>query len=244
MVYTCSSLFPLYIVTEHPKSGGTWLGQILSEYFDVPFPRNGFPVFTSSVMHGHYRYFPTMKNVFVLFRDGRDVMVSYYFHCMFLKEGLNNKIYRRTRNDLKFEDYNDVKRNLPRFIEYLYKKKPRFDYTWSEFVQSWVNRDVSVLYYENMLIDAYAEVSKAISETTSTEVDRQKLESVIEKYSFAKQTGRLQGNEDRNSFLRKGIAGDWKNYFNKNSCAVFDKYAGRELIMLGYEDNNEWTKQF
>ena len=46
---------------------------------------------------------------------------------------------------------------------------------------------------------------------------------------------RNPGEENKHSFLRKGVAGDWKNHFSKEARQVFNKFAGRELIKLGYE---------
>ena len=63
MVNTLSGVLPLYIVTEYPKSGGSWLSSMMSEYLEVPFPRNRRPNFTSSIMHGHMLYSPLMNNV-------------------------------------------------------------------------------------------------------------------------------------------------------------------------------------
>ena len=102
LVYFASSLFPLYVVTEYPKSGGTWVSQMLSEYFSVPFPRNTLPKLRSSVMHGCYLYFPTMSNVFVVMRDGRDVMVSYYYHSLFIQGRFNESLVEQTRKVLQF----------------------------------------------------------------------------------------------------------------------------------------------
>ena len=62
----------------------------------------------------------------------------------------------------------------------------------------------------------------------------------MDKYFFRKLYGRKEGEENNNSFLRKGIVGDWKNYFNKESKKVFKEYAGRELIKLGYEKDFKW----
>ena len=60
MVRGFSGVLPLYVVTEHPKSGGSWTSQMLSDYLDIPFPRNRFPNFQTSLMQGHYRHFPGM----------------------------------------------------------------------------------------------------------------------------------------------------------------------------------------
>jgi hypothetical protein len=62
-------LFRTYLVNEYPKSGGTWLGQMLAEVFQIPFPRNRLPVFRSAIMHGHYLNAWNMKNAVIMWRD-------------------------------------------------------------------------------------------------------------------------------------------------------------------------------
>ena len=62
------------ILVEYPKSGGTWLGQLVSSYFKIPFPRNKFPGIKRSLYHGHYLpKFNITKNkkIILLVRDGR-----------------------------------------------------------------------------------------------------------------------------------------------------------------------------
>jgi hypothetical protein len=241
MVYAYSRKLPLYIVTEYPKSGGTWFSQMVSEYLRLPFPRNQIPKMRSSIMHGHYLYFPTMKNVFVVLRDGRDIMVSFYFHSYFKNELFNHALVDRMRMKLPFNDYNNVEKNLPQFIDYKFTKKwpPRF--TWSQFVDNWIDRDVSIVKYEELLQNPILSVSRAIEKVIKTKVNYASISRIVEKYSFKSLSKRTSGSENRSSFLRKGISGDWKNYFNKESCELFDYYAGDQLIKLGYEKDRSWV---
>ncbi|MBN1522737.1 MAG: sulfotransferase domain-containing protein [Candidatus Aureabacteria bacterium] len=241
MVYGFSSSLPLYIVTEYPKSGGSWFSQILSDYLQIPFPRNRFPRFGSCIMHGHYLYFPTMRNVFVVVRDGRDIMVSYYFHCFFKNDRYNDQLVEKTRKALPFDDYSDIRSNLPRFIEYKFsvRKHPRF--TWKEFVESWQGKKACFVKYEDLLKDTLQTAGKAIQEVCRMPVEKSRLQSIVEKYSFKSQTGRAPGSENRKSFLRKGVSGDWKNYFNKESKRIFGYHAGDKLIELGYEEDSRWA---
>ena len=240
MCYSLSSYLPLYIVNEYPKSGGTWVCQMLSDYFDLPFPRNQFPKFQSSILHGHYLYFPTLKNVFIVMRDGRDIMVSYYYQSLFKHERFNDRLVEISRRDLNFDDYSDIKKNLPKFIEYKFRnnKHPRF--TWSDFVNSWIDKDVSIITYENLLTDTINVMGQAINKVCNVKPDEDRLREISEKYSFKNQAGRNPGDENKFSFLRKGIAGDWKNYFSKEAGQVFNKFAGNELIKLGYEIDESW----
>jgi hypothetical protein len=54
LVRLLSGALPLYVVNEFPKSGGTWVGQMLGRALGVPFPRNRLRVLRPSIMHGHY----------------------------------------------------------------------------------------------------------------------------------------------------------------------------------------------
>jgi hypothetical protein len=53
--------------------------------------------------------------------------------------------------------------------------------------------------------------------------------------------GRQPGTEDRGSHYRKGIAGDWVNYFNRRHAEVFDDLFGDLLVRLGYEESSSWV---
>ncbi len=241
MVHLLSDVLPLYIVTEYPKSGGSWVSQMLSEYLNVPFPRNQFPKIQSSVMHGHYLYSPSMKNVVVVLRDGRDVMISFYYQSLFANERFNSRLVEITRRELQFDDYDDIKKNLPRFIEYKFttRKHPRF--TWSDFINDWLDKDAAFIRYENLLQDPVEELAQALYVVKKNGPDRKILEQIVEKYSFETMSKRKQGEENKHSFLRKGIAGDWKNHFSKEAREVFNSFAGNELIKLGYEDDERWA---
>jgi hypothetical protein len=100
MVHLLSGPLGLYVINEFPKSGGTWVGQMLGRALGVPFPRNRLPAPRPSIMHGHYLNPLGMKNVVVPWRDGRDVMVSWYHQCLFPHELHNEHQVRRARRDL------------------------------------------------------------------------------------------------------------------------------------------------
>lgn len=241
-----SGLLPLYIVTEYPKSGGTWLSQMLSEYLDVPFPRNERPRITSCVMHGHYLYTPFMKNVICVVRDGRDVVVSAYYHMLFSNEKNSPQLVENTRKLNVFDDYDDITSNLPRFIEYLFTVENRkyLHFNWDEFIDSWLGKpNAMIVTYEDMLEDAAVALRPAIEKLTGEAADMKRLADIRERFSFRAQTKRDPGQEDSSSFLRKGIAGDWKNKFDRAACEAFDHYASDKLIRMGYEKGRSWVAE-
>jgi hypothetical protein len=51
---------------------------------------------------------------------------------------------------------------------------------------------------------------------------------------FETLTGRAPGREDARAFLRKGVSGDWRNWFDPELAAAFAAAAGPLLIALGY----------
>ncbi|MDZ7775706.1 MAG: sulfotransferase domain-containing protein [Bacteroidales bacterium] len=73
-------------------------------------------------------------------------------------------------------------------------------------------------------------------------MDKNNLNQIIKKYSFNEQKKSLKNNDK--SFLRKGISGDWKNYFSKEACKVFNDFAGKELIKWNYEKDSSWIKNW
>ena len=49
-----------------------------------------------------------------------------------------------------------------------------------------------------------------------------------------------QFQEDNKNHWRKGIVGDWENYFTPRIKALFKEKAGEFLVRAGYEVNNDW----
>ncbi len=243
MVHALSGPLPLYVVNEFPKSGGTWMGQMLGRALGVPFPRNRLPLLRPSIMHGHYLRRGRLRNVVVVWRDGRDVMVSWYHQCVFAHEHRNELQVERARRELRFEDYDDVRGNLPRFIEWAFTRPREPGFSWAEFVRRWRGRaDVTHVRYEDLRADAVGELVRVVRELTGRELDRQTATAVADEFSFERQAGRRPGEEDRRSFLRKGVVGDWASYFGPEARTTFARFAGAELVRAGYEADDAWVR--
>lgn len=234
----------LILVTEYPKSGGSWLCQMISDATSVPFPRNINPSLERGVMHGHHLFHPRMNKAVHVLRDGRDVMVSAYFHFLFDNSHNQTRGVAQHRKKLRLENYEDVISNMPSFIKYMFEdySKQNRHFSWSEIIRNtnqYENKICSIK-YEELLEDPIKCLKRVLYFYNFSSNDNL-LSDVVEKYSFKKLANRNPGEENRASFVRKGISGDWKNYFNETSCEVFKNYAGEELIMAGYEENNNWS---
>lgn len=248
MLNTMTATLPLYVVTEHPKSGGSWISQLLSEALEVPFPRNQAPKLQSSILHGHNLRTPFMKNVVCVFRDGRDIMTSAYFHRLFENDKNSPIMVRKMRAALPFDDYDDVRRNMPAFIEYQANIGRRSlspgKFSWGQFVDSWIDSSALIVKYEDMLEAPEDQLARLVVGLTGREMDRSRITEIVSKYSFSNQSKRKPGEEDTRSFLRKGQAGDWRDKFTKESMDIFDHYFGEYLLKLGYESDENWVSKY
>ena len=69
----------------------------------------------------------------------------------------------------------------------------------------------------------------------------EKLLQIIHRNRFSQKSGgRKRGQEDIQNHYRKGIAGDWKNHFEKKHIDYFKERYNNLLIQLGYENSLNW----
>lgn len=261
LVNWLNGLVPLYLVTEYPKSGGTWLGQMLAAVLGVPFPRNRIPLPRRALFHGHYlptNRFRRLRGIFWQVRDGRDVMVSLYHHLLLPndKNVLHVKDLHYYRQQVPFQSFDDVRENLPAFIEFIFthrlSRRRQFTTwgTWSSFNQRWMEYAdsqrgdrLAMIRYEDLLHDAADVLGRVLAAVGGAEPDATRVQEAVARYSFEAQSGRRRGQEAAGSFLRRGVAGDWKNYFSRAAAEVFAHYAGDTLTMLGYERDAAWVER-
>lgn len=97
------------------------------------------------------------------------------------------------------------------------------------------------LRYERLLEAPHAPV-KRLFETLGVSSDDETVARCVEAASFeSKSGGRKPGEQDAASFVRKGVAGDWKQYFGEREREIFNACAGQVLVEEGYEQSLEWT---
>ena len=240
-------LVPLCFVTGYPKSGTVWVTQMLADYLQIPFPRlSVLPIGCEAVVHGHQAVSPKFRRGAYVMRDGRDTMVSLYFHLsQLIPEGDNPQLSARQRRQFPgLVNKADIKQNLPAFIE---QQMQHPDSTgglnWSDHIRSFYDanvQNIALLKYEELLALPATTLGAAVEVITGEEVNADRIEATVQKFSFANQTGRKNGNEDRTSFLRKGKAGDWKNHFTREAAEVFQRYCGEIMQQTGYIQDSSW----
>jgi Sulfotransferase domain len=229
------------VLTEYPKSGGTWLSQMMSAALAIPYPRNRLPHLGSQIIHGCYLTVSPNVDTVVVWRDGRDTMVSYYYHIMFDKPITSAKFGAKLKKKLEVTDPKNITEVMPRFIEWAFEGGYP-GYSWADFVNHWHgHQGVAFTSYEAVTENPLRELRKVLDFFGRRTYTDDELKLIVDSFSFQKQTNRKPGEEDPYSFVRKGIVGDWKNVFDAECRQVFHHYAGRELVLLGYETDDRWV---
>jgi hypothetical protein len=90
------------------------------------------------------------------------------------------------------------------------------------------------LKYEDLHADA-VDVTARLFTFLGVDATESSVQQCLDAASFKNLAkGRDEGQEDRGSFFRKGVTGDWKNHFDAQSEAVFMELGGTMLRELGY----------
>jgi len=162
--------------------------------------------------------FPNSKIIHII-RDGRDVCVSGWFHNQ-RKGGPN--FQQRFPDMNKYIHYTITQHWLP------YIQKAR------EFGQKYPDRYFE-LKYEDMHSDTAGHIASMVK-FLGVDTSASSIEKCVKGGSFKSLTGgRELGEEDNQSFFRKGIVGDWRNHLDDTNIATFNQLAGTMSKQLGYE---------
>ncbi|RMH28823.1 MAG: hypothetical protein D6693_03200 [Planctomycetota bacterium] len=240
--------FPMHCVIEPAKCGGTWLSQMLADCLRLPLPRHSLlPIAMPAVLHGHWPADPRLPNVVYLTRDGRDVAVSLYFHILRRATTPGDPVAGPRRRLLERlagpgVAIDDARAMMPRLIEFVHTPGRSRHAVWAEHVRGWrACPGVTHTSYEALRADTAGELTRILRALTGADPDPWLVGVTVEKHSMQRQTGRTAGEEDRTSFIRKGVVGDWKNYFDLECRRLFDRLAGDALIEFGYEPDRSWV---
>lgn len=239
-----SGLAPYYVVNEFPKSGGSWLAEMISDALGVPFRRNAPIRLERSVTHGHFLNPIALRNVVILWRDPRDLLVSFYYHCYFVNEHHNSSLVRLMRRHCPFDDYKDTRSNLPKFIRFLTKTPISPKFTWPDFARVWANRAGTLqTSYEALRANTPSELSRVVEALTRTPLSKERAEEVAELHCFTlakKQAEQIKPANAEVSFIREGALGGWRKHFTSEACSMLMECGYADgMSALGYSMINE-----
>jgi len=238
----------MWVGCGYPKSGTVWMCKLMGTALGLPVPIDyQMPILMPSVLHAHWMWDDRMPRSLYIRRDGRDVTVSmYFFWTKLLKMKRDPKVHRNLEkifHDLYGPGFDpeDVRGNMATFVEYQMTVAPTtHGITWQAHIRDWWDRPrVGHVTYEGLLRDTAAELAQGLARA-GDEPDGELVELAARRHSFARESGRKAGEEDRSSFLRKGVSGEWRTHFTREAGEAFDSFAGQDLIDFGYETDRRW----
>lgn len=106
--------------------------------------------------------------------------------------------------------------------------------------KSWIDAsadpDVLLVHFEDLIAESGESAWQRVLEHFDIRIPRLLLRQVLKKYAFSRLAGRQRGVEDKTSHYRKGVHGDWKNYFDASLRERFHEITGNLVQTLGYEN--------
>jgi len=172
------------------------------------------------------RIFPDAKFIHVV-RDGRDVVTSTCHHA-----------YRAGHRGV-------IDQSRPEYFSYTAQSAK----VWADNVRAaegFGEKNPDRYYrvkYEAMHHDPENTLT-SLFEFLGVSVDSDILKECIEKSEFKLFSGgREKGEEDKNSYFRKGVTGDWNNFLTKSALKGVYKNAGGMLKRMGYLEEAESVAQ-
>jgi len=240
------SKFPMHFVCGFPRSGTTWFSEMLADYLNLPRPRHYIlPIGFASVIHTHSEPNAGINDCFYVIRDGRDAITSMYFYFgkSMKEQNIVGRDWLSRVFDNQFETMN-VDKYLPRFIEYIFKHPVGTKSHWGDHTRGWLGiqseqspGSIVVVRFEALLEDTASSFEHALISKYQC-IDCEFAKEAVNRQTFRRQKKRSM--DQQRTLLRKGISGDWKNYWNRECGQIFDYFAGEDLIELGYEIDRSW----
>ena len=89
------------------------------------------------------------------------------------------------------------------------------------------------LRYEDLLLRPEENMRPAF-ELLGAQAEEGVVRCCVENNSFEKAAGRPRGSEERESFFRKGVAGEWQSLFTESDRETYQQVAGQTLLEMGY----------
>ena len=188
------------------------------------------------------QYFTRSKLVYLL-RDGRDVCTSGVFH--WLKKRQAEQEY--SESALRRRDFFLSKTSCDSSMERFFTDAELEEWaqTWAQPLRTfYVNRNKKphLVRYEDMLSNMEAVLS-ALFKFLDVSYTNEITQKCINAGDFKQMSGRDKGQAKPGAHVRKGISGDWRNYFTQRDGEIFNQITDNLLFELGYETNHRWFQR-
>lgn len=239
---------PAIFHVTHWKAGSQWIKKILRKLAPDRFIESQLevghflkvPLQESKIYSAVYVTKEQFENVklptswcrFVVIRDLRDTLISGYFSLKISHTIVSSKI-SSFRDEL-------ISRNIEDGLIYLIDN---WLYLSANIQQSWLSSGETLIKYEDLLVSDVDILSDILINKCKIGLGVDEVKKAIIENRFVELTGgRECGVEDISAHERKGIAGDWRNYFTPRVTEYFKQRYGGLIIETGYERDDNWVE--
>jgi len=246
------------LVNGTPKTGTSWIIRMLTSIPGYRSTSNfGYDILRfnyvkpGDVVHGHLPHTNELAELIrnngikliITLRDPRDQLISNMFHIRRYKTNVwHQRIFEMSDDEA---------------INALIEGRPGMDgcpglgsvISRMNISLSWLNSSFPVccIRYEDLIKNPSRRFQSTLSDL-EMDIDDSLIRIIIQKNRFERNTigrklwkqGRKPGQTDQLSHVRKGIIGDWRNYFTDDHKKRFKESTGMLLIDLGYEHDSNW----
>lgn len=211
-------------VNAHPKSGTTWLIHLLCDLLDSP--QTGIelshPLVWGPRQDGGYQIIKQHSSYEDIPKDGMIV---------FLQRDIRDVI-------VSFHFYNGGTED-----ESIEGMLNTVLHEYTEFYEGWINtgsnHGIIKTSYEKLKEYPVEELKRIGYLISGKSYSDERIKKTIERQNIENMRNQLGAH-----FVRKGIVGDWKNYFNKRLCKKITNQIGDLMIKQGYINSLNWWKDF
>lgn len=164
-----------------------------------------------------------INKVIVTIRDPRDALISEYWYVR--------------KNPWHYHYRLAATKKLSEYIDY-HLSNSYFHTTRLEWINYWLERkeDIDIIFvkYEDLLLNPSDQLLK-VFKFYNMKISEKYINKIINQNSFKTVSGRDKGNENTQSFVRKGIAGEWKEIFSEKQKDISSKNYEYIYKYFGYE---------
>jgi hypothetical protein len=235
-------------VVEFPKSGGTWLAQMVGTAVEWPFLDNwAWPPGNNCVLRGHQLPTKGRADQIYMMRDPRDVHLSLFHHRV--RHWQSNERYRRAwlaayPRPLAVDE---LSAQLADFIgfesRFAGERGSAVSVPWGRHVEAWLTASEGggsgvATTYEALRADPVSELRRVLTATLG-DPGIELAEAAVTAHRFDLRQHSTLDLGSR-SFLRSGKAGGWRDAFDAEAGQVLERLHGAAMRRAGYEESEGW----
>jgi hypothetical protein len=240
---------PIFHIT-HWKAGSEWVRAVMNglagerfvarkqmhaHLYEEPIRADG--VYSPLYLHRHafFRVATMPHRRFIVIRDLRDTLVSWYFSARYSHPTDGNPTLSGVRAQLEPLDQEN---GILYMLENRLAGAAKIQSTWIK--PSPEGGREFIVRYEDLWADqqgAFARICRHIG----LGLEDAERERIVMQFSFESRSGgRKPGEEDVSSHFRKGLPGDWRTHFTPRIAERFKALYGEVLMASGYEETMGW----